>query len=116
MPHSDRRRTKDGDRRGGRRIAATFAVKKSVGVEVQLCLAEDIGPAGITVRRPLDAGHRPRTPVSLAFELPGIGHEIAARGVIVTDSTLGRWRRTGVRFIAVRPDHQQLIAAYCSRG
>jgi len=28
---------------------------------------------------------------------------------------VGSFRRTGVRFIAVRPEHAQLLAGYCRR-
>jgi hypothetical protein len=53
--------------------------------------------------------------VALRFSLPGSNEEIEARGEIVSDAKAGRFRRTGVRFLAVRPEHQQLIAAYCRR-
>src|SRR5690349_19625041 len=112
---NDRRRSEN-ERRRSSRVPATFSVKKSVGPQVHLCLAEDIGPGGMTIKRPKDTPYRPRTPVSLQFELPDTKEEIAARGVIVYDSTAGRYRRTGVRFIAVRPEHQQAIAAYVRRS
>jgi hypothetical protein len=38
-----------------------------------------------------------------------------ARGVVVNDVVVGSFRRTGVRFIAVRPEHAKLIAGYCRR-
>jgi hypothetical protein len=36
--------------------------------------------------------------------------------VIVSDGAAGAFRRTGVRFIALGPDHERLIAGYCRRG
>jgi hypothetical protein len=53
--------------------------------------------------------------VALAFALPGTGEEISARGLVVYDSSEGGFRRTGVRFLALRPEHAQLIAGYCRR-
>lgn len=97
------------------RVRATFAVSEVDGVEIHLCQAEDIAPGGITIKHPKDQVHAPRTEVDLRFALPGSPEEIVARGEIVTDSRAGRFRRTGVRFIAVQPAHEQLIAAYCRR-
>ncbi len=110
------RRTLKRDRRRGVRVAATFAVKKTVGARVHLCQAEEIGVAGMTIKRPKDVIYLPRMPVSLCFELPGTREEIAAKGVIVTDATSGRYHRTGVRFISVRPEHQRMIASFCRRS
>lgn len=101
------------DRRGNGRVRATFAVSEREGAHVHLCQAEDIAVGGITIRHARDLCHEPRTEVALRFALPGSREEIDARGEIVSDSRAGRFRRTGVRFIAVRPEHQQLIAAYC---
>jgi hypothetical protein len=101
------------DRRQALRAPAVFAVKKSFAGRVQLCQAEDIGPSGITIRRPRGTLVAPFSEVSLAFALPGSHEEIAARGVVVNDDVSGGFRRTGVRFIALRPDHERLIAGYC---
>ena len=103
------------DRRGTGRIPATFAVSEADGAHVHLCQAEDIAIGGITIKHARGLSHEPRTEVALRFALPGSREEIVARGEIVSDSRAGRFRRTGVRFIAVRPEHQQLIAAYCRR-
>jgi c-di-GMP-binding flagellar brake protein YcgR len=108
----ERRRTAN-DRRRASRVAATFAVKNSAGGRIQLCQAEDIGPGGMTIRRPRDVSYLPSTPVALCFALPGTRDEISAEGVIVNDTKAGTFRRTGVRFIAIRPEHQQLIASFC---
>jgi c-di-GMP-binding flagellar brake protein YcgR len=112
----ERRRT-DNDRRQARRIAATFAVKNSTGGRVQLCQAEDISPGGITIKRTKEPSYVPRsTTVALAFALPGTREEIAAQGVITSDAPAGSFRRTGVSFIALQPEHQRLIAGFCRRA
>ena len=110
----ERRRIAE-DRRQALRTPAVFAVKKSFAGRVQLCQAEDIGPAGITIKRPRGTSVQPRTEVALSFALPGSREEIAARGEVVNDSLAGSFRRTGVRFLALRPEHAQLIAGYCRR-
>src|SRR5436189_6356150 len=99
---ADRRRVPE-DRRQAERVPAVFAVKKSTGRNIQLCQAEDITPSGMTMKRPRGTFIIPRTEVDLAFSLPGTTEEISARGVVVHDVVVGTFRRTGVRFIAVRP-------------
>lgn len=113
-PEDQRRKTEE-ERRETDRIPATFAVSEADGRHVHLCQAEDIAIGGITIKHAKGLSHEPRTEVALRFALPGSREEIVARGEIVSDSRAGRFRRTGVRFIAVRPEHQQLIAAYCRR-
>lgn len=110
----DRRRISE-DRRQTERVPAVFAVRKAIGRNVQLCQAEDVTPSGMTMKRPRGTFIVPRTEVDLTFALPGSAEEISARGVVVHDVVVGSFRRTGVRFIAVRPEHAQLIAGYCRR-
>jgi hypothetical protein len=110
----DRRRNVN-ERRKSARVPAVFAVKKALGRQVQLCQAEDIAPSGITIKRPRGNIVAPRTEVELEFSLPGSQDEIATRGLVVNDVLAGSFRRTGVRFIALRPEHAQLIAGYCRR-
>jgi hypothetical protein len=112
---STERRKTDRDRRQSPRIPATFAVKQLTEGRMQLCQAEDIGPGGITIKRPRDVSQAPRTAVALNFELPGTHEEIVAAGVVTHDAGAGSFRRTGVGFIALRPEHQQAIAAFCRR-
>lgn len=104
------------DRRGAERTPAVFAVKKAFAGRVSLCQAEDIGTSGITIRRPRGTIVPTRAEVSLSFALPGHQEEIAARGVVVTDGVDGGFRRTGVRFIALRPEDERLIAGYCRKS
>ena len=112
---SDRRRG-PAERRQTERVPAVFAVRKAIGSEVQLCQAEDIAPTGITIRRPRGSAVLARAEVALRFALPGSSEQISARGLIVSDGAAGAFRRTGVRFIALGPDHERLIAGYCRRG
>jgi hypothetical protein len=111
---SDRRKVA-GDRRSSQRARAVFAVKKLFGGRISLCQAEDIGPLGMTIRRPRGTTVPASAEVSLEFSLPGSEEEIEARGVVVNDGADGGFRRTGVRFVALRPDHQHLIASYCRK-
>jgi hypothetical protein len=120
--NSDRRRAPQ-ERRQTDRVPAVFAVKKAIAgsegeasKQIQLCQAEDIAPAGMTIKRPRGSAVLPRTEVALSFALPGSRDEISARGVVVSDTSTGSFRRTGVRFIALAPQHAQLIAGYCRRG
>jgi hypothetical protein len=110
----DRRRA-GRDRREARRVQAVFAVKNRMGSRVQLGLAEDIGPGGMTLRRPREPV-APQTPVSLSFELPGQGAALALSGVVVRDAGAGAFRRTGVRFTTLEPDQERLLAAYCAEA
>jgi hypothetical protein len=112
---SDRRRAPT-ERRQTERVPAVFAVRKALGAEVQLCQAEDIAPSGMTIRRPRGSPALTRAEVALRFALPGSDEQISARGVVVSDGAAGPFRRTGVRFIALGPDHARLIAGYCRRG
>jgi hypothetical protein len=112
---ADRRRAAR-ERRETERVPAVFAVRKSIGRNVQLCQAEDLTPSGMTMKRPRGTFIIPRTEVDLRFSLPGSQEEISARGVVLHDVVVGSFRRTGVRFIAVRPEHAQLLAGYCRRG
>jgi hypothetical protein len=108
----DRRKTPR-DRRQGPRIPATFAVRQSFGDKVELCQAEDISPGGMAIKRLRDRSQSPRSPVALHFELPGTREEIIAEAVVTHDASAGSFRRTGVGFIALRPEQQQAIAAFC---
>lgn len=111
--HVERRRA-DRDRRKGGRVPAVFAVKNTIGTRVQLGQAEDIGPTGMTLRRPKDAPVLPLTALSLTFELPGVGAEIAVDGLVVSDTSSGGFRRTGVRFTFIAPEDASLIDQYCA--
>jgi c-di-GMP-binding flagellar brake protein YcgR len=110
----DRRKTPR-ERRRVQRIAATFAVKQSTDGKVELCQAEDISPGGMAIRRLRERSQSPATEVALRFELPGTREEIVAEAVVTHDAAAGSFRRTGVGFIALRPEHQQAIAAFCRR-
>jgi hypothetical protein len=66
----------------------------------------------MTILRPRGSMVPARAEISLSFALPGSQEEIAARGIVVNDGVDGSFRRTGVRFIALRPEHERLIAGY----
>jgi hypothetical protein len=108
------RRRADRERRLSRRTRAVFAVRHTIGGRVQLGQAEDIGPTGMTVRRPKDAPVLPLTPLELSFELPGRDEAIVASALVVSDCRSGPFRRTGVRFTLIAPEHVALIVRYCA--
>jgi len=110
------RRHADRDRRRDPRIPAVFAVREATANRVQLGQAEDIALGGITIRHPKGVVLVPQSPVALSFELPGSGEPIDAEGVVVSDRRVGSFRRTGVRFLVLRPEHEQAIAAFCRRA
>jgi hypothetical protein len=108
----ERRRTSR-DRRQSGRVAAVFAVR--VGSQLQLGQAEDVGPTGITLRRPRGVPVTPRSTMSLAFDLPGAGIRIDADGLVITDRRTGLFRRTGFHFVQIAPEHAALLAEFCAR-
>ena len=108
----ERRRT-DRDRRGAGRVPVVFAVRNEVNGKMQLGQAEDIGPSGITLRRPRDLPVLPQTSVTLTFDLPGSDRTIEATGQVVTDRRYGPFRRTGVRFLDVSAEHLALLSDFC---
>jgi hypothetical protein len=110
----DRRQTEH-ERRQARRVAAVFAVKEIAGRRVQLGQAEDIAPCGMTLRWHKDAALLPDSAVALSFELPGSDAPIVAQATVVSTRRAGRYRRTGVRFVALESDVAQRIAQYCAR-
>jgi c-di-GMP-binding flagellar brake protein YcgR len=93
-----------------------FAVREATATRVQLGQAEDIGLGGMTIRHPKGVVLTPESPVLLSFELPDSREAIDAEGVVVSDRRIGSFRRTGVRFLVLRPEHQQAIAAFCRRA
>jgi hypothetical protein len=70
----------------------------------------------MTLRWPPNAAPLPEGPLVLTFELPGSPAPIAARATVVHDFRAGRYRRTGVRFVALEPDAAGRIARYCATG
>src|SRR5690349_124615 len=101
-----------GDRRRARRAPFVASVLKKVGGETTLALAQDLGESGIQLRRVAGDLHLPRTPVTLAFELPDGGELIRVRGAIVFERAEGSWHTVGVRFEAISHGDRQRIARY----
>jgi hypothetical protein len=108
----DRRRA-ERERRAALRVPAIFAVKHVMEGQLQLGQAEDVGPGGLTMRRPEEPPASPGTWVRLTFELPGGETLFATHGVVVSDRLVGSCRRTGVRFLSLPDDQEQQIAAFC---
>jgi hypothetical protein len=107
----DRRRAAI-ERRRGRRAPFVAAVRHKVGAEVQLALAQNLGPTGIELKRPAGRSYLPRTPVSLSFALPDGGDLVRIQGAIVFERASGGYQTTGVRFLAMSPlDHARIVRA-----
>jgi hypothetical protein len=108
----DRRRTPVVERRQGQRARFIAAVRHEAGAAVELALAQNLGPAGMELKRPAGQGHRPTTPVSLAFELPDGGDLVRVRGAVVFERPTGMYQTSGVRFDAVSPrDRARILRA-----
>lgn len=105
----ERRRTTV-ERRCGRRAPFVAAVRHDVGGETELALAQNLGPTGIELKRPAGRAYEPRTPVSLAFELPDGGDLVQVQGAIVFERAAGAsYQTSGVRFLALSPlDHARI--------
>jgi hypothetical protein len=111
------------ERRRGRRAPFVAAVRckvggtgprptAGVGCNDQLALAQNLGPTGIELKRPAGRAYMPRTPVTLAFELPDGGDVVRVQGAIVFERAAGGYQTTGVRFLAMTPlDHARIIRA-----
>jgi hypothetical protein len=112
--YSERRRT-ERDRREGWRVPVVCAVRNTVGGRLHLGQSEDIGPGGITLRRPRDVPMHPETPITLTFDLPGTKTTLDLDGLVVSDRRTGGFRRTGVRFIGSSSEQLALLAEYCRR-
>ncbi len=111
------RRTAPLERRVARRVPFVAAVRHEVGADVELALAQDLGPEGLKLKRPRGSAYQPRTPVSLAFELPDGGELVSARGVLVFDRAQGSFQTCGVRFTELSPlDHARIVRVIMLRG
>jgi PilZ domain len=100
------------ERRRGRRAPFVAAVRHKVGAEVQLALAQNLGPTGIELKRPAGRAYLPRTPVSLSFALPDGGDLVRVQGAIVFERAANGYHTTGVRFLAMSPlDHARIVRA-----
>jgi hypothetical protein len=110
--HVERRRSVR-DRRESWRVPVVCAVRNTVAGRLYLGQAEDIGPGGITLRRPRDLPVGPKTPITMSFDLPGTGATIDVDGLVVTDCRAGSFRRTGIRFVAPSAEQLALLGKYC---
>jgi len=101
------------ERRRGQRAPFVAAVRHKIGAEVQLALAQNLGPTGIELKRPPGRAYLPRTPVSLTFELPDGGDLVRVQGAVVFERAIGGgYQTTGVRFLQLTPlDHARILRA-----
>ena len=106
--HIERRRS-ERDRRESWRVPVVCAVRNTVEGRLYLGQAEDIGPGGITLRRPRDTPVRPRTPITMTFDLPGTRTTLDLDGFVVSDMRNGSFRRTGIRFVGPSADQVALL-------
>ena len=107
------RRRAERDRRENWRVPVVCAVRNTVSGNLHLGQSEDIGPGGITLRRPRDVPMVPQTPITLTFDLPGTKTTIDVHGLVVSDRRTGAFRRTGVRFVGSSSEQLALLAEYC---
>ena len=112
--HSERRRA-ERDRRENWRVPVVCAVRNTVEGRLHLGQSEDIGPGGITLRRPRDVPVLPQTPITLTFDLPGTRTTIDVDGMVISDRRTGTFRRTGVRFVGSSSGQLALLSEYCRR-
>lgn len=110
------RRRADRDRRESWRVPVVCAVRNTIAGRLYLGQAEDIGPGGITLRRPRDLPVLPRTAITLTFDLPGTRATIDVDGLVVTDRRSGFFRRTGVRFVSPSAEQVALLGEFRRRG
>jgi hypothetical protein len=110
--HMERRRT-ERDRRGSWRVPIVCAVRNSISGSLHLGQSEDLGPGGITLRRPRDLPISPATALTLTFDLPGTGRTIDVEGLVVSDRRAGGFRRTGIRFVGSTPEQLALLSEFC---
>jgi hypothetical protein len=110
------RRRSERDRRESWRIPVVCAVRNTIDGRLYLGQAEDIGPGGITLRRPRDLPVLPRTPITMTLDLPGTRATLDLDGLVVTDRRTGFFRRTGVRFVGPSAEQVARLAELRRRG
>jgi hypothetical protein len=110
------RRYSSRDRRESWRVPVVCAVRNTVAGRLYLGQAEDIGPGGITLRRPRDLPVVPQTPIAMSFDLPGTRTTIDVDGLVVSDRRAGSFRRTGIRFIGPSAEQIAMLGRYCGRA
>ncbi len=76
----------------------------------ELALAQNLGPAGIELKRRPGPACSERTPLVLAFELPDGGELVRARGTVVFERSADGYQTCGVRFTQLSPlDHARIV-------
>ena len=110
------RRRSERDRRESWRVPVVCAVRNTVAGRLYLGQAEDIGPGGITLRRPRDVPVTPKTPITMTFDLPGTRATIDVDGLVVSDRRAGSFRRTGIRFVGPSAEQVALLGEFRRRS
>jgi hypothetical protein len=110
------RRRMERDRRESWRVPVVCAVRNTVAGRLYLGQAEDIGPGGITLRRPRDLPVLPQTLITMSFDLPGTRATIDLDGLVVSDRRAGTFRRTGIRFVGPSAEQIAWFGDYRSRA
>jgi hypothetical protein len=106
------RRNAPAERRQGQRIPFVASVLKKVGRETSLALAQDLCETGMQLKRVAGRSYLPRTPLTLAFELPDGGELVRVRGAVVFERAEGSWHTVGVQFEMISLSDRQRIARY----
>ena len=106
------RRKSQSDRRLERRAPFIASVRHENGIETQLSLAQDLGLAGMQLRRVGGRAYLPRTPIVLTFELPDGGDLLRVRGAVTFERADGRYHTTGVRFEGLTAHDRARIARF----
>jgi hypothetical protein len=114
MTEANDRRQASRDRRRAQRAPLTAAVAaKRVRGPARLAQAANIGELGMTLRyAPDGTQYLPRTPIALAFQIPGEDEVIRVRGEVVFDRADGCYRSAGVRFGHVAARDARAIARF----
>jgi hypothetical protein len=99
------------NRRSTERVPFVAGVRKQVGREVHLALAQNLAPAGMKLWRARTLARYPvDTPVELCFALDG--ELIYASATIVFERVEGSYHSTGVRFVNLSEDDRKRIAEF----
>ena len=106
------RRRSPSDRRQDRRAPFVASVRHENGIETQLSLAQDLGLAGMQLKRVAGRAYLPRTPIVLTFELPDGGELVRVRGNVTFERAEGRYHTTGVRFAGLSAHDRARIARF----
>ncbi len=101
------------DRRYGYRVPLEMFLNEYVHDRAYRAMAVNVSETGLYVHRTIAPVLRTSSAVGLAFELPGTGETIWARGEVCHDSLDDQFHCEGVRFAAMADAHAKLLREYC---